>query len=230
MAKRRGFQVIPLRLLPLALIIFAPLEMLAQTIVGIPSPQSVVNMTRGVAFNYLAVTDEPVPPEAKRLNPQFSIKVFFRAGIDKLEYRPESGAVFAKVVIAGVPAKRLLPDGEYYLWIGGEGELQRGALAKIDGTFIREVEVFSKPNFEGGPATQAPEILSTISIEEVVGFATTPPGTPPGGGVPPRVPPTDPPKPPPPPPGRTWREVRVPWTPNPDGSIPPPRWVRIPDN
>lgn len=198
-------------------------QLRAQSIVEIPTSQAIANMTRGVAFNSMAVTDEPVPPEAKKLNPNFTIRVNFRLGIEKLQYRPEMGAVFAKITVTGVPAKRLLPDGEYYLWIGGSGELKRSALAKIDGTFVREVEVLSKPTNVLDSSAQAPAVLSTISVEEIVAFA--PPTTPPGGGVPPRVPPTTPPE-----PGRTWREVRVPWTPNPDGSIPPPQWIRIPDN
>lgn len=211
----------------IASILFLPVLGQAQSIVEIPTPQAIASMTVNADFNKIAVTDEPVPHEAKFLNPNFTIKVHFRKGIDKLQYRSGVGAVFAKLMIAGVPTKRLLPDGEYFLWIGGSGELMRGALAKTDGTFVREIEVLSKPSISEELLAQSPEIISTISVEEVVGFAG--PGTPPTppGGIPPRVPPRNP---PPPPPGRTWREVRIPWTPNPDGSIPPPQWVRIPDN
>jgi len=179
-----------------------------------PSPQEIVYMARTVKFDNTAVTDQPVPPEIRRLNTGFSIKVFYRARSDTLEYLPEQGAVLAKVRIGGVPAERNLPDGDYYLWIGRGVDSLRALLIKIDGTVSKEVEVVPKPTTS--LAEQSVEPLHKVRSLSLPLPGTTP--LPPGSQHPP----------PPPPPRPTWREIWVP-VPNTDhqgGG----RWIRVPDN
>jgi len=177
-----------------------------------PSPQEIVDIARTVKFDNIGVTDEPVPPEIRRLNSGFSIRIYYRARRDTPEYLPEQGAVLAKVTIGGVPTERNLPDGDYYLWIGRGIDSLRALLIKIDGTVSKEIEVLPEPTTSLAEQSVEP----THKVRSLALPLPGPPPLPPGGQHPP------------PPPRRTWREIWVPApkTDHQGGG----RWIRVPDN
>jgi hypothetical protein len=181
-----------------------------------PSPQEIADIARTVQFDNTAVTDEPVPPEIRRLNAGFSIRVFYRARSDTPEVLPEEGAVLAKMTISGVPAERNLPDGDYYLWIGKGIDSLRALLIKIDGTFSREVEVLPTPTASLAEQSVEPSHKIRSVIQPLALPLPGTPPLPPGGQHPP------------PPPRPTWRHIWVPApkTDHQGGG----RWIRVPDN
>ena len=204
-----------------------------QPVVPIPPAQTIVNMARNVAFESLGVTDEPVPSEIRQLNPNFAIQVYFRSGPEAVAYPPE-GAIFARVSVRGVPKERTLPDGEYYLWIGGDIDSLRGALARLDGQVLKEVEIDSQPALAEESIPHGPKVHilveAAVTASGAVPLPTvgpTPPKPPPPKPPPPKPPP---PKPSPPPePRRSWRQICVRPAPSTDHGG-EKKWVRVPDN
>ncbi|MCE2510125.1 MAG: hypothetical protein J4G10_04010 [Alphaproteobacteria bacterium] len=178
----------------------------------IPSSEIILEMGRTTEFRSEVVTDEPVPEELKQLNPAFKIEVYYREGPYRVEYPPETGAIFAKVMLVGVTSEHGLPDGMYYLWIGGHMSSLRAALAKVDSPLVKEVAVQSVPAVPEAALPHPPMIHAFAEPTQVI----------------PRPPPPLPRPPPPPPPRRTWREICV--TPAPTNrETPGKRWIRVPD-
>lgn len=177
----------------------------------IPSSETILEMGQATDFRSEVVTDDPVPDELKQLNPAFSIEVYYREGSYRVEYPPEVGAIFAKVVLTGVTPEHGLPDGTYYLWIGGHMSSLRAALAKVDAPLVKEVAVQSVPSVPEEALPHPPKVHAFAEPAQV--FPRPPPPLP---------------RPPPPPPRRTWREICV--TPAPTNrETPGKRWIRVPD-
>lgn len=177
----------------------------------LPKVEAILGLARQATFDPTAVTDDPVPAEIQALNPDFRIRVYFRAGADEIEFPADVGAIFARVEIKGVPKERQLPDGTYYLWIGGAFDSLRAVLAKVDGSFSREVEVRSAPGLAAATLRHARTIHAVVdpprlSIAAVPGVPGTPQPRP------------------------TWREICV--TPRPVNHGPGggKKWIRVPDN
>ena len=178
---------------------------------SIPPSETILELGHATEFRSEVVTDEPVPEELKRLNPAFSIEVYYRKGPYRVAYPPEVGAIFAKVILAGVTKEHGLPDGAYYLWIGGHMNSLRAALAKVDAPVVKEVAVLSEPSLMEEALPHPPKIHAFAEPAQVI----------------PRPPPPLP-RPPPPPPRRTWREICVIPAPT-NRETPAKRWIRVPD-
>ncbi len=179
----------------------------------LPSAEQVRRLAKGVVFSSLAVTDAPVPIEIARHNPSFRITVHYRAGPEEVAFPPPVGAIFATVHLAGVPPEHGLPDGEYFLWVGGHMHNLRAALVSINGKVLQEMEVRSKPTLTEEMKPHAAKVHA---------FAL--PGPMPNPPPPPTPRPT-----PRPPPTRTWREICVQPAPR-NSDRPGKRWIRVPDS
>jgi hypothetical protein len=204
-----------------------------QTETPIPSAQAIVKLATEIEFSSTAVTDEPVPVDIRKLNPKFQIEVFYRTGPEKVEFAPADGAVFAKVSIKGVPKERDLPDGEYYLWIGGKVNNLRAVLVTTDARVVREMEVLSRPSVAEEEMPHSPKVHAVA--EAIQGPGTKPPPgpkPPPQKPSPPKPAPTKPAptKPAPPLPRRSYREICVRPAPTDHGQGGGKKWVRVPDN
>lgn len=187
-------------------------------VVQILPPATVVQLAQSVTFETVPVMDDPLPVEIRELNPKFKMSVFFRAGSAEVTVPPVVGAIFARLDIEGVPRERDLPDGSYYLWIGGETlDALRAALVKVDGSISREVELRSEPSI---PEQAMPHKRAIHPIVEPAPITIPAAGLPPGGIF----------KPPPPPPRRSWREICVTPAPTNHGKGSGKRWIRVPDN
>jgi hypothetical protein len=203
----------------------APVLAKTQPSQSVPTPQAVLRMATGVRFSSIAVTDDPVPLEARRLNPKFRIAVAFRTSPYASKPSPTMGAVIARVMLRGVPKARGLPDGNYYLWIGGPDENMRAVLVSTDGVTEQQAEVLSKPSIAEETMPHSPRVHVVLGPVFSTASPTLP--HPPFPPPPPRPrPPPPPPKPPPPPPRPSWREICV----HPPSDHGGKRWVRVPDN
>jgi hypothetical protein len=110
-----------------------------QPVVDLPSAEAIVSLSRAATFQTRAVSDRRLLPQVRKLNPQSSLQVYFRDSASMAKFEPSPGAVLARLVLRGIPDGRGLPDGEYYLWIGGTSSMLRGALAKSDATVVQAV-------------------------------------------------------------------------------------------
>lgn len=206
-------------------------EAFAQSGQRVPSPETIVGMARDIEFTITAVTDDPVPAEVRQLNPKFGIKVYYRTGDYTVQFRPSVGAIFAKVVIKGVPKERGLPDGEYYLWIGGPADSLSAALGSVDGKFVKGVDVETKPSVLEEGIPHSPKVHSLIEdLPPSDNSRQTPGARQQPKPQPPKPPPTKPPPPKEPPQRRSWREICVTPRPVDHGQGGGKRWVRVPDN
>lgn len=86
-----------------------------------PSAKTLLKMATGIEFSKTAVTDEPVSPEARQINLAFTIAAYYRATEYSVKPSPAVDDIVARVSIRGVSKVRRLPDGDYFLWIGGPG-------------------------------------------------------------------------------------------------------------
>jgi hypothetical protein len=202
----------------------------ANTDQSIPKKSVLTNMAAFLEFSDTAVTDDPVPQEAKILNPGYKISVFYRTSEDPHKPTPAEGGIVAKVFMKGVPEERGFPDGNYYLWIGGPDESMRAVLLKTDGSVEREVEVLSKPSLAEEEVPHSPRVHVLVGpptekqvlLEQLLPHPPPPPRPP----LPPKPTPLPPKPPPPPPPPRSWREICV----HPPSDHGGKRWIRVPDN
>jgi hypothetical protein len=148
-----------------------------------------MTLARGVEFEKTAVTDDPVPADVKKLNPPFGIAVNYRASKYLVKPSPKEGGIVAKVAIKGVPTDRGVPDGEYFLWVGGPDESMRATMVKVDGSLKKDLDVLSEPSLAEEAVAHSPRVHIVVEQLAAVSSAALPiPGTPPRPPPPPPKP------------------------------------------
>lgn len=110
---------------------------------GIPPAPSLLELARKAAFSSSPEPDVSAPPHVRSLNRGFHLKLFrTRAEVPP---RPSGdGTIVARAVIEGAPARLDLPNGEYFLWLGGSADSPVAALVSADGRTTQAVDVFSR--------------------------------------------------------------------------------------
>lgn len=110
---------------------------------AIPPAPNVLELARKTAFSSSAEPGVSAPPHVRSLNRGFRFALFrAKAGVPPRP--PSDGTIVGRAIIEGAPAHLDLPNGEYFLWLGGGAESRVAALVSADGRTIQPVEVFSR--------------------------------------------------------------------------------------
>lgn len=121
-----------------------------------PAASQVPALAGSVKFENKAHIEDKVAPMFKGAD-KFSIKVQFHSTAGPVAYAPATGAVVARVSVVGIPAGRGIPDGDYYLWMGGASSDMKAELVKTDGSLAVPLDVLPAAAWRNGRVIR-PEI------------------------------------------------------------------------
>ena len=112
---------------------------------SLPSAKDVVGLAQKTRFATEALGKEPISAKLTDLNPRFRMLVYFTLEDPIQLSQQRTGAVSAKLEIAGVPEDARVPDGTYYVWIGVIGDKIRSLLVREDGSNSQELFILDEP-------------------------------------------------------------------------------------
>lgn len=109
----------------------------------VASRQQVIALGQRAIFQASHEPEVAAPQHVKSINPELMCNVYRVESEDTKSPRSD-GSVIARLEVSGIPARNGLPDGNYYLWVGGQPEAPQAQLVGLDGSVTKAIEVFTR--------------------------------------------------------------------------------------